>query len=293
MTKVLFTFWLCATAALLPGVAAAQVRFFVSVAPLAYIVERVGGDHVAVETLVQPGHSPVTYEPTARQLTRLASAHAYVRTGVPFETVWMVRIEAANPGLDIIDARDGIELLPMSETHGSSHGAADHAHDHDGMDPHIWLDPNIAARIALVVRDYLVRVDPPNRSGYSANTARLLEDLNELDHRISSLIAQARSRKFLVFHPAWGYFARAYGLEQLAVEHQGKAPGPRTLAQLVERAGKEGIGSVFVQEQVSGRLARTLADALGATVVVLNPLAMDYFDNLLSAARAISGDVAR
>lgn len=293
MTKVLIAVWLCATAALLPGVVAAQVRFFVSVAPLAHIVERVGGDHVAVETLVQPGHSPVTYEPTTRQLARLASAHVYVRTGVPFETVWMDRIGAANPGLDIIDARDGIELLPMSETGEYSDGDAEHAHDHDGMDPHIWLDPKIVARIALVIRDYLVRVDPPNRSGYTDDAARFLEDLGELDHRISSLIAQARSRKFLVFHPAWGYFARAYGLEQLAVEHQGKAPGPRTLARLVERAGIEGIGSVFVQEQVSGRLAQTLADALGARVVVLDPLAADYFDNLLSAARAISGGAAR
>lgn len=274
-----------------PPAGFAQVRLFASVVPLKYFAERVGGEHVLVKSMVQPGHSPVTYEPTTRQMAGLALANAYLRIGVPFESVWMERIRAANPGLTIIDVRDGVDMVPLQAKSQSIQAAeGEHRdHDHQGMDPHIWLDPAIAITIAFNIRDYLARFDPQNTNKYNENTEHFVRELTDLDDRIKVLFEESNCRRFLVFHPAWGYFARAYGLDQLAVEYEGKAPGPRTLVRLVELAKREGIATIFVQKQFSDRMSETLAAEIGAEVVVLDPLAENYVENLLAAARAISG----
>lgn len=269
------------------NVACARIELVVSVAPLKHFAERVGGEHVAVQSMVQPGHSPLTYDPTPRQMAGLAAARAYFRVGVPFENSWMDRIRAANPDLDIIDVRTGVDLIPVPGS--GDEDSPRHGHDHGDMDPHIWLDPGIAAHITKTIRDYLIRIDPGSGNEYRENTDRFLSELSDLDREVRSLVEQGGSRKFLVFHPAWGYFARAYGLEQIAVEHEGKEPGPRSLALLLEMAAGEGIESIFVQEQFSSRTAEALAAGIGADVVSLDPLAEDYVANLLGAARAISG----
>jgi len=273
----------------IPG--SAQIRLFVSVIPLKHFAERVGGSHVVVESLVQPGHSPATYEPSTRQMAALASANAFVRVGVPFETVWLERIRSTHPDLTIIDARDGVDLMPAGDHLPASESpeGKSKVHDHNGSDPHIWLDPAIAKKISENLRDYLMRTDPRNAGIYEDNTERFAAELTELDLKVRALVEQGENRQFLVFHPAWGYFARAYGLEQLTVEHEGKAPGPRSLARLIELGEREGIRTVFVQPQFNARTAETLAVEMGADVAVLDPLAEDYAGNLLYAARAISG----
>lgn len=282
---------LCLAGVLWATPCSAQIRLFVSVAPLKYFVERIGGEHVEAESMVQPGHSPVTYEPTPRQMTALASAQGFIRVGVPFESVWMDRITATNPGLSIIDARDGVDLIDLQHESHSPAGAvpAPGGHDHAGMDPHIWLDPSIARNIVTNIRDYLTRTDPAHEVIYNRNAERLLEELSEVDAGIRRLVDDAKSRRFLVFHPAWGYFARAYGLEQLAVEIEGRQPGPRSLARLIELIESENIDVIFVQKQFSDRIVRTMAAQIDAKVEVLDPLAENYVENLLSAARAISG----
>ena len=279
------------TSLLFPSVGSAELSVFVSVMPLKFFVERIGGEHVGVKVLVQPGHSPVTYEPTPRQMAALSTAQACVLIGVPFETLWMRRIQDINPELEIIDPRDGIVLLPMQ------HQALDidkiehasHAHSHESGDPHVWLDPSLVKIISINIRDHLMRIDQDNSKAYEQNTEQFLRELDELDREIHKLTENIEKRKFLVFHPAWGYFARAYGLEQISVEYEGKEPGPHTLANLIEAAKQQGINTVFVQKQFSTRAASTLAEELEGRVVVLDPLAEDYFENLRQAAKAISG----
>lgn len=92
----------------------------------------------------------------------------------------------------------------------------------------------------------------------------------------------------MVFHPAWGYFAREYGLRQIAIESEGKEPGPKALTQIINRAREEGIHTVFVDPSHSDRLAATMAAALGGGTRVLDPLAYDYIHNLRDVARAIA-----
>lgn len=280
------TLWSCQSAA--------RVEVVVSVVPLKFITERIGGQNVQVQSLVQPGHSPVTYEPTARQMAALAGARLYVRTGVPFERVWMDRIEESNPALRVVDVRERIALqaphltavaLGTSATEPHEH----EAHGHDQLDPHVWLDPSLAKTIAGNIRDGLVKEDPDHADDYRRNTKTLLDQLDQLDMEIREILAGIENRKFLVFHPAWGYFAKAYDLQQIAVEHRGREPGPKALVELVGITRRERINTVFAQKQFSTRVVETLAAEIDGNVVVLDPLAEDYLNNLRHAALAIAG----
>ncbi|GAH08091.1 unnamed protein product, partial [marine sediment metagenome] len=239
------------------------------------------GEHVEVGVMVQPGHSPVTYEPTPRQMAALSVADAYIRIGVPFESFWMKHIREANPDLEIIDARAGVDSSLRPEGYEKDSVRRDE-------DPHIWLDPTLAAEIAKTIRNYLIRTDEANSDDYRRNTEQLLDELEQLDTHIRNIFSPVSTRRFLVFHPAWGYFAEAYGLEQLVVEHEGKEPGPHALSRLVELARRKNIRTVFVQKQISSQMANTLATEIDGRVVVLDPLAADYFGNLMKVARAIA-----
>ncbi len=254
---------------------AAPLRVFVSVPPQQTFVEKVGGDHVAVTAMVRPGFNPATYEPSPRQISALADTSLYVRTGVPFEKVWMERIRSANPEMRVLDARDGIDLRAHP-------GEPDH-------DPHVWTSPPLVRLMATNIRDALVELDPANRQDYARNHDAFAAELDELDREIRALLRGVTHRTFMVFHPAWGYFADTYGLTEIAIEHEGKEPGARTLAALIERARRENIQVVFAQPQFDQKLAAEVARAIGGRVVLIDPLSPDYADSLRRAAREMAG----
>jgi len=243
---------------------------FVSVLPQKYLAERVAGERVAVSVMVGPGQSPATYEPTPRQMARLAAARIYFRIGVPFEGVWVDRLAAANPSMKIIDTGQGIGA-------GGQDGRADE-------DPHVWTSPLTALHIARTMKDALAAADPEHRAEFESGFNRLAADLQGLDREIRELLGGLEKRKFMVFHPSWGHFADAYGLEQVAIERGGREPGARRLADLIDMARREGIRVIFVQEQFSRRNAEAVARAVGGRVVPVDPLAEDYIDNLRSTA---------
>lgn len=260
----------------------APLQVFVSILPQKDFVERVAGRRAEVSVLVGPGQSPATYEPTPRQMARLASARIYFRIGVPFETAWLERIRAANPGLAIVDTAAGIPRRPVEVAPGGPPVAG-------GLeDPHVWTDPARVKVMARAIRDALTRLDPMSAEEYARNEAGFEADLDALDAEIRSLLSAAAGRTFLVFHPSWGYFADAYGLRQIPVESEGKEPGPRSLASVIERARALGIRVVFVQEQFSRRTAEVIARQIGGRVVAVDPLAEDFQANLRRVATALA-----
>jgi zinc transport system substrate-binding protein len=270
-----------------PAPAAAPLEVFVSVAPLQWLIERLGGERVEARVLVPPGRSPATYDPSPRQMTALAGADLYVRVGVPFERAWMPRITAANPDMAVMDLRGAVVLRSMAPGH--VHGPPRGQGDSDARDPHIWTSPPNLIAMAELARDRLKALDPAGGPSYDARHARLVAELQGLDRQIRALLADVHARRFLVFHPSWGYFADRYALEQLPVEREGKVPGPRALGGLIEEARRAGIRLVIVQPQFSQRAARTVAEAIGARLVVVDPLAYDVPGSLLQLARAIAG----
>jgi len=261
------------------------VRVFVSVPPQAGLIERLGGKLVEVEVMVPPGRSPATYEPTPRQMARLARARLYVRVGVPFERGFIGGLRKSHPELRIVDQRAGVALL-------TSDGKPLAGKNTDAADHHVWLDPKRLGRQAANIADGLVAVDPGHAGVYRANLERVQTELRALDARLTLLLAPFRGHELFVFHPAYTYFAASYELEQVAVETGGKEPSARRLAALIDRARRAGARVVFVQPQFSKKSARLVAEAIGGAVVPMDPLARDVIDNLEAMAREVARTLA-
>ncbi len=256
-----------------------RLAAFVSIPPQAYFVTRVAGDRVQAQVLVQPGQAAETFEPTPKQVAALAEADLYLRIGIPFEEALFRKIGRMLPRLTVIDTTRGIRLRPSEERGHPDEGA---------FDPHTWLDPRLAQVQARNIRDGLILADPEGRASYEAGCEAFLRDLEDLDRRLREILAPVRGRTLLVFHPAFGYLADAYGLKQAAIQSEGKEPSARQFAQIIDRARAEKIRSIFVQPQFDRRLARKAAEAIGASVVELDDLAEDYPANMERMARAIA-----
>jgi len=294
------------------------LRVFASVVPIRTFVEKIGGEHADARAMVRPGYNPHTYDPTPQQIAALSEAVLYISTGVPFEHAWMARIRSANPDMQVLDARSGIDLHEMEahghddedngDTHGASHReqghdrnaeghghAADHAGDahHHESDPHVWTDPRLVKHMIGNIRAKLTELDPAHAADFTRNHTAYAAELDALDRELRALLEPQPNRKFMVFHPAWGYFARAYGLIQVPIEKAGKEPGPRALTELIEQARRERVQVIFVQPQFSRKSAARVARAIGGRVVAIDPLAADYADNLRKVARRIAGAAGR
>lgn len=263
-----------------PAQADGALRVFVGVVPYQTFVEQVGGERVTVQALVGPGFNPHTFEPGPRQVAALGRAELYVRAGLPFEAAWLERIRAVNPRMVVVNG--GAE-----QPHG--HGGADHHHGAGHGDPHRWTDPLQAKATAGAIRDALTRLDAAGAAAYAAGYEALATDLDALHGDLTELLADLPQRRFMVYHPAWGHFAARYGLTQVAIEKEGKEPGPRSLARIIDRARADGIRVILVQPQTDARLARRVAQAIGARVEEADPLAPDYAANLRRVAGLIAG----
>jgi zinc transport system substrate-binding protein len=205
----------------------------------------------------------------------------------------------------VVHTAEGVARIPMPaehadeehaeahhghEGHDEGHGEEHAGHDHEGLDPHIWLDPALVRIQAERIRDGLAKVDPAGAQAYAAGCEAFQRELDDLDREIRAILdpIPAGRRTFLVFHPSWGYFAKAYGLTQAAIEVEGKEPSPRDMARIIAMGKESGARVVFVQPQFSEKSASVIARQIGAEVVRLDPLAEDWADNLRRAARAFA-----
>jgi zinc transport system substrate-binding protein len=256
----------------------------VAIPPQAYFVERICGKRVSIQVLVEPGQSPHTFEPTPKQMAELAKSRLYFKIGLPFEERLLSKIGETFKNVTVVDTREGIKLRTMEEWElgGEEEGGAQH-HDEDRAgtpDPHIWLSPKLVKVQAQTICGAISKTDPANAAEYARNLKAFEADLDATDAKIAAALAPLRGKEFFVFHPAFGYFGDAYGLKQIAVETGGKQPGPRQLAELIERARKSGVKLILVQRQFSTVSAQAVAEAIGGAVVPTDTLARDYLANL-------------
>jgi zinc transport system substrate-binding protein len=276
----------------IPAGAQAAVNVLVSILPQKYFAERIGGDQVRVTVLIAPGTEPENFEPGIQQLKQAGQADIFWRIGLPFEDQLGRRMLSDRPGVALLDARDGLRLREMESIAivlaDNEEAAAHDDHAHTGADPHLWLSPRNVKHMGQALMQTLARRDPQHAEYFAANYRRFAAELDELDARIKDLFAGLEQRRFMVFHPAWGYFADDYGLRQLPIEVEGKSPGPKTLAAVIRIARAENIRVIFVQRQFSRRDADIVAQAIDGSVVVVDPLAEDYSRNLLQVARAFA-----
>ncbi len=290
----LAVFWILLVSGAGAACAAKPVAVFVSIAPQAYLVERIGGDRVAVETLVGPGREPHDYEPTPRQMARLTRARLFFRIGLPFETVILKKIATAFPDLTIVDTRRNVPLRYFATDAHDGGGRGGHGRGGGQTpDPHIWMSPRLMKIQAETIGAALVRVDPGGADLYRRNLRALNDDLDRLDRTLAARLAPWRGGRFYVFHPAFGYFGDAYGLTQVPVELEGKEPSARQLARLIRSAKRDGVRMIFVQPQFARKKAEAVARQIGGICVPLDPLAADSLSNLEHIASALEKGVVR
>ena len=242
-----------------------QIKVAVTILPQAQLVNKIGGERIAVSVLVPPGIDPHTYELSPGQLKKLSETELYIRVGhIDFEKNWMDRIAGTNKEMLVIDSSQSIEII--------------------NGDPHIWLSPRLAKIQAENIARALQDIDPENREDYAQRLQSVQKELDQLDSDIAATLSPVSGSKFLVFHPSWGYFARDYGLEEIAIEKDGKEPTAKELAELLSWAKNEDIKVIFASPQHSTREAEAVARELDGKVVIIDPLAGDYFVNLKQVA---------
>lgn len=280
MPRLLFVFLLIAPALL----KAEALQIFVSVPPLKTFVEKVAGQRASVHTMVKPGHNPATYEPSPQQISLLANTDFFLRIGMPYEKAWMPRIQSTNPAMQVLDAHQGIAMRRFAQNHQHH----DHTHHENEPDPHIWTSPIVVAEILSNIEKLLSDALPEYSQEFATNRQHYAAELQQLDQQIEQQMHSLHDRKFMVFHPSWGYFADRYQLEQIAIEKQGKEPGARTLSTLINQAKQAGVKVVFVQPQFSRQSALQVARAINGKVIAIDPLATDYINNLRQVAQQLA-----
>jgi len=301
----------------------ANVNAIVSVLPQETFVKKIGGDKVNVSLMVQQGQSPHTYEPKPSQMKDISKADIYFAIDVEFEDVWLKKFQNQNKKMVVIDMDEGIEKIEMKEhSHDdddhhdehsdhkehdehdhekhadhSEHDHEEHAqheeeeeeHHHEGKDPHIWTSPTNVKVIAKTIYKNLVKIDKENQAYYKNNLNKFLKEIETTDKKIKLLLKDTpKHTKFMVFHPAWGYFAKDYDLTQFAIESGGKNPKPKQLAYLIDEAKEENVKAIFTAPEFSTSAAKQIANEVGVPVVTISPLSADWSNNLIKLAKSIS-----
>lgn len=261
------------------------VEVSVGIPPVAYLVGRVGGERVAVTTLLPVGRDPHSFEPSPGLVGELARARLYFSLDMPFERMLLNRLAGSGPR--VVEVGRGIKRLPMPADH-HHHGEEVSNHHHEGeLDPHVWLSPRALTIIAAHTMTALAEFDPPHAAYYLDNYLELKGEIEALHHRLQELLAPLAGRSFYVYHPAFGYFADTYGLIQRGVEIGGKSPTPRQLINLIHHARHNRVRVIFVQPQFDPKSAAAVARAIDGVVAPLDPLAENVLANLEEMAHQV------
>lgn len=258
------------------------LKVTVSIVPQKYFVQKITGALVDVSVMVLPGASPAIYEPKPQQMVDLTRSKIYFAVGVPFEKVWLRKFARINSKIMIVHTEDGIEKIPM----GVSRRYNEKRHSHGVEDPHVWLSPPLVSIQTRNILDALLKIDPARGEIYKSNYKTFIGDLVDLDLKIRDVFAANREgAHFMVYHPSWGYFAKSYGLKEIAISIQGKEPTPKGLQNLIRQAKEKNVKVIFVQPQFSTKSANTVAKSIGAQILVADPLEENWAENLLNVAK--------
>jgi zinc transport system substrate-binding protein len=252
----------------------------VSIAPFKYFVEAIAGSDFKVNIMVPAGSDPHIYEPSPEQIIRLRSSVAYISNGyLGFEMTWMDRFYETNKSMKRLSLGDRINLLDSDQHHEGDHL--------EGADPHYWVSPRCALIMASSVKEFLFGLNPSQKEKYEANYQKLILKIQDLDKKAQELFEGMKNRSVMIYHPNLGYLARDYGLEEISVEYQGKEPTPLRLKELIDRARKDGLKTIFVQREYDTKNARAIAGEIGAKIRIIDPLSEDWQTATLDIINAV------
>ncbi len=248
----------------------------VSIVPQKTFVEAVAKDLADVVVMIPPGYSPVNHQPSPGEMEKFGRASLYFTIGVP--------AEEANILPKARELNNRLKIVPLADIVGATYPHRYFDQEKKERDPHIWLSPKRVKLIVDVVADELGILSPENRETFEKNARDYINELDALDREIGDALKDMKQKAFIVYHPAFGYFAEDYGLEMIAVEQEGKEATARDLQRIIDIAREKGIKAVFYQAEIDSAQSRTLAEEIGGTTEQVAPLAPDYIDNLRKIA---------
>ena len=265
----------------------ANTNVVVSIIPQKVFVQKIGGEKVSVTVMVGQGASPHNYQPKPSQMKAIAKADVYFSIGVEFENIWLEKFMNQNKKMLLLDSSKGIKKHEAH--HECTHKYHEHTEAHAEFDPHVWVDPLNVKIIAKNIYETLVSLDENNTAFYKQNYEQYLQELDKLDRQIKKILEKSsKKRKFMVFHPSWGYFAKRYGLIQLPVEVEGKEPKMKALVSIIKKAKEAKVSAIFTQPEFSDKASKNIANNLEIAVIKASPLAENWAENLLMLANAIA-----
>jgi zinc transport system substrate-binding protein len=256
-----------------------KIGVAVTLGPEVEWVNAVGGDKVSVTLMVPEGSDPHTYEPLPSQLAKVSDAKMYVEIGTPieFETNYMDKIRSTNPDMLIVNASQGIQLIPNSAENESS-----------TMDPHVWTDPKNAMIMVNNIYNGLVQVDPQDKAYFQKNRDQYINQLQELDKNTTKLLKGKQKTDILIYHPAFGYYMRDYNLTQVGAMINDEEPSPQRIAMMVDIAKQNNITVLFNEPQYDPKFMQSIASQVGGQVLTVNDLDEHYIQNMMNVATEFS-----
>jgi len=262
----------------------------VSILPQSEFVSRIAGGKVKVLTLVGPGASPHSYEPTPRQMAELSGASVWLSIDVEFEKALLPKVKSLYPRLKVVNTVKNVVYRKL-ESHAHEGGAA--GDEAGGLDPHVWLGRDAVITQLAATRDALIALKPSEAAIFNANHDAYLREIDSVFSLLSKELAPLRGGTAFVYHPSFGYFLDNFGIKQEAVEVGGKEPTQKTLSLLIKSARDDGARIIFVQKQFSPTAAKTVAKAIGGIVVEIDPLAPNWLENIRTMGEALKKTIER
>ena len=243
--------------------------------PVAFLASRIGGEAVVVNSMLPDGRSPHDYSPAPHDVLNASRSRIFLTTGMNFEKTLCRPLDSART--TVCDVTEGIRRIPMA-----SHGHDGHAddHDHDALDPHVWLDSENLCIMANNICKAFCTADPDNDALYRANSIKLIGEIRLQTRLLAAQLAPYRGRCFYVYHPAFGYFANMFGLRQEAVELDGREVTPARLSDLIQQARRDRVAVIFVQPQFNPSAMQALQRQLRVEVKTADPLRRDVLKNM-------------
>ncbi|UOR13416.1 metal ABC transporter solute-binding protein, Zn/Mn family [Halobacillus amylolyticus] len=281
-----------------------QLKINTTVYPLQYFTKQIAGDAAQVTSILPPGTDPHTYEPTTKEMIKIAEADAFIYSGAGLESYAETIAESVKPeGVQILEASMGVKLEEHVHNHDdeeNSHGEGEqaershshkegkeseeeahlheegHSHDHQGQDPHIWLDPIRSIQLAENIKEVLIELQPGSESQFNKNFNQLEEKLLTLDQQFHDQLENTPKDKIIVSHAAYGYWEQAYGIEQIAVSGLSPTsePSQKELEEIIQTAEKNQLNYVLFEQNVTPKVSEIVQNEIGAEPLRIHNLSV-------------------
>lgn len=268
-----------------------KMEIYTTVYPLTYFTERIGGERVDVQSIYPPGSNEHTFEPTQQDMIGMAEADVVFYIGLGLEGfIDSAKKTLTNENVEFVATAESIPEADLADGHAHDHGEGteeDHGHDHaEGteeehhddheVDPHIWISPVLSQQIAESIKNELVAHDSENAEEYEANYEQLIGELEELDTSFRNMADAAEQKTFFVSHSAFGYWAKTYDLNQVAVAglNSQDEPSQQELVGIVNQARELDIQYIAFEQNISSRLTEVIQKEIGAEAVQLHNLSV-------------------